>query len=169
MPAMPIQQAVNNVFVQLSGSLDLMSQEEYVKPCTHLSNSTIGQHVRHIIEMFQCLENGYESGVVNYELRKRDKEIETQKEVASKALHDIFEGLGKPDKALSLEGVYNDHSNEALQIPTNYYREIIYNLEHTIHHMALIRIGIREIKDIELPESYGVASATVKHKRSCAQ
>lgn len=166
---MPLQEAVRHTFVQLSGSLELMTQEEFIKPCVHLSNSTIGQHVRHIIEMFQCLELGYASGSVNYELRKRDAHIETNREVALAALQGIFEGLGKPDKQLVLEGFYNDHSETLLQIPTNYYREIIYNLEHTIHHMALIRIGIREIKQIELPEGYGVASATVKHKRTCAQ
>jgi hypothetical protein len=35
--------------------------------------------------------------------------------------------------------------------------------------MALIRVGLAEITQMELPESYGVASATVKHKKSCAQ
>ena len=166
---MPLQEAVRHTFVQLSGSLELMTQEEFVKPCMHLSNSTIGQHVRHIIEMFQCLELGYETGTVNYELRKRDQRIETNREEALAALQTVFDGLQKADKALVLEGVYNDHGDTLLKIPTNYYREIIYNLEHTIHHMALIRIGIRELKQIELPEGYGVASATVKHKRTCAQ
>jgi hypothetical protein len=166
---MPLQEAVRHTLVQLSGSLELMTQEEFVQPCVHLSNSTIGQHVRHVIEMFQCLELGYETGSVNYELRKRDPLMETKKDVALAALQLIFEGFKKPDKALVLEGFYNDHSETLLQIPTNYYREIIYNLEHTIHHMALIRIGIRELKQIELPEGYGVASSTVKHKRTCAQ
>ena len=166
---MPLQEAVRHTFVQLSGSLELMTQEEFVKPCMHLSNSTIGQHVRHIIEMFQCLELGYETGTVNYELRKRDQRIETNREEALAALQTVFDGLQKADKGLVLEGVYNDHGDTLLKIPTNYYREIIYNLEHTIHHMALIRIGIRELKQIELPEGYGVASATVKHKRTCAQ
>jgi hypothetical protein len=138
-------------------------------PCRNLSNSTIGQHVRHIIEMFQCLENGYVSGIVNYENRKRDSNIETDKKIACDLLRSINHDLGKQDKTLILEGVYNDDSNEQMQFPTNYYREIVYNLEHTIHHMALIRVGLKELKDLDLPESYGVASATVKHKKSCAQ
>ena len=61
---MPLQEAVRHTLVQLSGSLELMTQEEFVQPCVHLSNSTIGQHVRHVIEMFQCLELGYETGSV---------------------------------------------------------------------------------------------------------
>lgn len=166
---MQLQQAVNNVFVQLSGSLELISPEEYARPCKHLSNSTIGQHVRHIIEMFQCLEQGYQSGVINYENRKRDREIETEKASASRLLVNIHNALGKHDKVLILEGVYNDDSEEMMRFPTNYYREIVYNLEHTIHHMALIRVGIKELINVDLPENFGVASATVKHHRSCAQ
>ena len=166
---MQLLQAVNNVFVQLSGSLETLSPDEYARPCRNLSEATVGQHVRHIIEMFLCLENGYQSGIVNYEKRKRDQQTEIDKNFALFQLQEIHRGLGKPDKSLILEGVYNDDSSNLMQFPTNYYREIVYNLEHTIHHMALIRIGLREITQMELPETYGVASATVKHKRSCAQ
>jgi hypothetical protein len=166
---MHLQKAVTNVFQQLADSLHQLSTEEYSQSCRRLSNSTIGHHVRHIIEMFQCLENGYRTGVVNYENRKRDRRIETDKDFAIRLMDEISGGLSKPDKELQLEGVYNDESVEILHFPTNYYREIVYNLEHTIHHMALIRIGINDISPIELPENYGVASATVKHKKSCAQ
>jgi hypothetical protein len=166
---MQLQQAVQNVFVQLAGSLDQLPADDYSRPCVNLTGATIGQHVRHIIEMFLCLENGYKSGVVNYENRKRDTLIETDKSVAMNLLQEIYNGLSKMDKPLILEGVYNDDSDNQMQFPTNYYREIVYNLEHTIHHMALIRVGLNELSSIELPDSYGVASATVKHKRSCAQ
>lgn len=166
---MQLQQAVNNVFIQLAGSLEQLTPEQYALPCKNLTNSTVGQHVRHIIEMFQCLENGYQSGIVNYENRKRDQQIETEKQFALGLLQEIHAGLGKEDKTLILEGVYNDDSSHLMQFATNYYREIVYNLEHTIHHMALIRVGLKEITSMELPESYGLASATVKHKKSCAQ
>jgi hypothetical protein len=166
---MQLQQAVQNVFVQLARSLDQLPADDYARPCVTLTGATIGQHVRHIIEMFLCLENGYKSGVVNYENRKRDTLIETDKSVALNLLQEIYNSLSKLDKPLILEGVYNDDSDNQMQFPTNYYREIVYNLEHTIHHMALIRVGLNELSSIELPDSYGVASATVKHKRSCAQ
>jgi hypothetical protein len=166
---MQLQLAVSKVFTQLSLSLDQLTAEQYSRPCTNLSNSTIGQHVRHIIEMFQCLENGYLSGIVNYENRKRDINIETDKSLACDLLKVVNDGLGKPDKNLVLEGAYNDDSTDLMQFPTNYYREVVYNLEHTIHHMALIRVGLREINNIELPASFGVASATVKYNRECAQ
>jgi GTP cyclohydrolase I len=166
---MQLQQAVNNVFVQLSWSLDRLSESQYVQPCANLNNHSIGQHVRHIIELFQCLEQGYAKGIVNYENRKRDQEIETQKERVSKLLPEICNSLDKPNKELFLEAGFDEHSSESMVIATNYYREIAYNLEHTIHHMALIRIGINELGNIPVSEDFGVASSTIKHRRQCAQ
>ena len=166
---MQLQQAVNNVFVQLADTLQQLSSQEYVKPCNTLFNNTIGQHVRHIIELFQCLENGYDVNLVNYEKRPRDIAIETDKDFASQLLQDIFRKLGRPNKELVLQASYDEHSTEAIAITTNYYREIAYNLEHTIHHMALIRVGITEVSEIQLSDDFGVASSTVKYRKQCAQ
>jgi hypothetical protein len=166
---MQLQQAVNNVFVRLSETLNQLSQEQYTQPCDTLFKNTIGQHVRHIIELFQCLENGYDVGVVNYEKRKRDKVIENNKDFAAGSLKEIYNQLNRPDKALILEATYDDHSEAPIRIETNFNREIAYNLEHTIHHMALIRVGINEVSGIRLPDDFGVASSTVKHRQQCAQ
>ena len=166
---MQLQQAVNNVFVQLSATLDQLSQEQYVQPSKTLFNATIGQHVRHIIELFQCLENGYGSGLVNYEKRKRDLRIETDKAFASGLLVEVHQGLERSNKELKLEACYDEHDTEPLTLDTNFYREVAYNLEHTIHHMALIRVGITEISNIQLPDDFGVASSTVKYRKQCAQ
>ncbi len=166
---MQLQEAVNSVFLQLKQSIEKLSDREYCNPCVHLNNSTIGQHTRHVIEMFVCLNEGYESGIVNYENRRRDHVIETNKTVAANLLDEIIGSLDKPDKSLLLEGAYSDQSTVKMQFNTNYNREVVYNLEHTIHHMALIRVGLRELNIQQLPESFGVAPATVKHKQTCAQ
>jgi hypothetical protein len=162
---MQLQQAVNNVFVQLSETIRLLSPSQYVQECSHLGNNTIGQHVRHVIELFQCLESGYTDNRVNYEKRKRDVAIETDKDLALRLLRDIYMHLDKPDKELVLQASYDEQTDESISIPTNYFREIAYNLEHTIHHMALIRVGIKEVSDITLPDEFGVASSTVKHRK----
>src|SRR5690349_8766156 len=109
---MQLQQAVNNVFVQLAETIRLLTPSQYAQPCTNLVNNTIGQHVRHIIELFQCLENGYPSDQVNYEKRKRDVNIETSKDLALQLLQDIHANLGRPDKQLTLHASYDDHSEE---------------------------------------------------------
>jgi len=166
---MHLQQAIKNTFVQLNESISQLSNEQYIKPSNVLFNATIGQHVRHIIELFLCLDKGYDTGIVNYEKRKRDYTIETNKQLALELLHKIAVDIDKADKKLLLEASYDELSDEFILIETNYFREVIYNLEHTVHHMALIRVGITEVSQVTLPEGYGVASSTLKYRNACAQ
>lgn len=166
---MQLQKTIQNVFLQLSQTLHLLSNEHYVHPGKSLFNATIGQHTRHIIEMFICLEDGYNIAVVNYEKRKRDLRIETDIDFACGLLKKVYDELNKPNKNMVLEAGYNEDSNELIMFETNYFREIAYNLEHTIHHMALIKVGIREVSDMEIPEGFGVATSTIKYRKECAQ
>jgi uncharacterized damage-inducible protein DinB len=166
---MQFYQAIKNVFAQLTDSLEQLTDEQYSQQSKILFNASIGQHVRHVIELFICLNQGYETGTVNYEKRKRDHRIETDRMLAVQLLQMIANSLDKADKLLLLEAGYDEQSDNTATVITNYHREIIYNLEHTVHHMALIRVGITEVSGVELPESFGVASSTVKYRKACAQ
>jgi hypothetical protein len=166
---MLLKQSIQHVFVQLTESLNQLSDGEYTRPSKILFNASIGQHTRHIIELFLCLENGYENGVVNYEKRKRDYAIESDKRFAIQLMKDIYRRLDRPNASLVLEAEDYEGVVTTVAMPTNYYREIAYNLEHTIHHMALIRVGINEVSTIELPAEFGVAYSTIKYKQQCAQ
>lgn len=170
---MQLSVAVQRVLDQLKGSLRQMAPANYSLSCDSLSGHSVGQHVRHVIELFQALGNGYELGVVNYEKRKRDRLLENDPELACSWLHNIVTALDRPDKPLVLEASYAgscEGDSDSIALATNYYREIAYNLEHAIHHMALIRIGIREIDPcLELPEEYGIAPATIQYRQQCAQ
>lgn len=166
---MLLKQPVQNVFVQLTETLNQLNDREYTQPSKILLNASIGQHTRHIIELFLCLEKGYESGLVNYEKRERDYRIETDKQVAVELLKGIYARLEKQNIDLVLETEDYEDSILNVSIPTNYYRELAYNLEHTIHHMALIRVGINEVSSVVLPDEFGVAYSTIKHRKQCAQ
>jgi hypothetical protein len=166
---MILKNPIQHVFVQLTESLKELTDIEYTQPSNTLFKATIGQHVRHIIELFLCLENGYDKGIVNYEKRKRDYQIETDKQLAITLLKNIYKNIGKENKNIVLEAEDYTDEVEMISVPSNYYRELAYNLEHTIHHMALIRVGINEVSSIKLPDEYGVAYSTIKHRKACAQ
>jgi hypothetical protein len=160
---------ISPVLAQLSESISLLSDNEYAQKSLLLNGSTVGGHTRHVVELFQCLINGYKNGTINYEHRNRDIEIENNKNFACYLLDTIADALQLPNKALHLHGFYSESETEESSVSTNFYRELIYNLEHTIHHMALIRVAINEVSNIELPENFGVASATIQYKKLCAQ
>jgi len=166
---MLLKQPIQDVFLQLSESLDQLTDREYSQPSNILFNATIGQHVRHIIELFICLEKGYHGGVVNYEKRKRDYRIEIDKNFACNLLKVIFRRLTRANKDIILEAENYTNDAKLVSIQSNYYREIAYNLEHTIHHMAMIRVGINEVSSVVLPEEFGVAYSTIKFRQQCAQ
>jgi hypothetical protein len=50
---------------------------------------------------------------------------------------------------------------------SNVQRELVYLIEHSIHHFALVRIGIQEnFPEISLPFSFGIAYSTIKYRES---
>jgi hypothetical protein len=166
---MQLYDTIDAVFGQLTEAIQGLTPNQYVQPCRALSDSSIGQHIRHIIELFQCLEEGYASGTVEYDKRRRDPAIETNRQRAASLLKDIASNLHRENKDLLLIAAYQENPLQTLTIPTNYLREMAYNLEHTIHHMALVRIGIREISQMQLPDHFGVAPSTIHYRKQCAQ
>jgi hypothetical protein len=151
---------------ELSELLSKLSNEDFSKPCPALSNSSIGEHTRHVIEMFQCLEKQYDLGVVNYDKRKRDQYIQTDTIFAKQSIDLILNQLDKPNKFIQLQQFIN---GEEILIESNYHRELLYNLEHCIHHQALIKVAILQLENILVNDNFGVACSTIEYRKQCAQ
>lgn len=158
--------AINKNLDELIDLLSQLSNSEYTKPCFNLSNATIGEHTRHIIELFQCLENQYENGIINYDNRKRNAQIQQDKDFASFAIMKVSNLLRKPNKELQLK-----HLIDGIEVITNsnYNRELLYNLEHCIHHQALIKVAVLEYKHLQLNDTFGVARSTIEYRKKCVQ
>ncbi|MGF1924512.1 MAG: DinB family protein, partial [Bacteroidia bacterium] len=155
---------------QLEDVVNLLSDQQYNSPILLLSNATIGQHVRHIIEFYIELDKGYESGEINYDNRKREHSIETCRITAVNNLRLVTKALAKENKTLAIYADYSLKNETPGPLPTNYFRELMYNLEHTVHHMALIRVGLLTSTKLSLPNDFGVASSTLKFReQQCAQ
>ena len=153
----------------LSENIDLLQQltnEELTLPFPELSNATIGEHMRHIIELFGCLLENYEYGLINYDDRKRDLLLQTDKNEAIKILEKYRSELDKPNKSLSL--THNCFSDKEM-VETNYFRELLYNLEHSIHHQALIKVALYRLPHIKISDSFGIAPSTLEYRKQCAQ
>ncbi|AWI25550.1 hypothetical protein [Flavobacterium pallidum] len=158
--------SIHHSLNEMIGLLQQLSDRDYTNQCKALSNATIGEHTRHIIEMFQCLENNYDSGLVNYDKRARNILIQTSTEFAMESLNTIHGNLDKENKAIQLQQIID---GEEILIDSNYFRELLYNLEHCIHHQALIKVAIHDCKDVQIDANFGVARSTIEYRNQCAQ
>ncbi len=152
---------------QLAQIITALPPEDFQKPSPALSQASIGQHVRHILEFFICLQDGHSRRVVNYDHRKRDHRIETEPSFALEVIDQVKEFIARADmnQGLRLDASYSLDGDDTIEIPSNLKREIAYNVEHAVHHMALIKIGLREIAPtIEVPKHFGIAISTVRHR-----
>src|SRR4030095_1515137 len=115
---MLLKNPLQNVFAQLTESLNELTDAEYTQPCKALFHATIGQHVRHIIELFLCLQRGYETGVVNYEKRKRDYKIETDKKFAIQLMQAVYRCVERPNIELVMKAEDYGENDGQISIAT---------------------------------------------------
>jgi hypothetical protein len=166
---MELKIACKNILDQVGKIIEQIDNTTFSKPSVNLNGATLGQHFRHAIEFFQCLEMGSANGQVCYDNRSHDINIETDKQAALEVIYalDAFIDSVQLAQPLSLEISYAKSGDDSVTLPTNMAREIVYNIEHLVHHMALVKIGIKELcPQIALPEDFGVAVSTIKYHNS---
>jgi len=153
--------------------LGRLSEENFKKKSTALFNSTIGEHVRHILEFYGCLIDGVNQGFINYDKRKRRKELEHNTFLCIEKITEIIAKLKTipPEKALKVQANF-DKTDSSINfvLESSLNRELGYCLEHSIHHQALIKSGLKEHKCQNLiNKDFGVAASTLRNRNLCAQ
>ncbi len=160
-------QATTEVFNQLKELLNQLNPQTYTENLPVLNNSSIGQHVRHTLEFFQCLINGASTGIVDYDGRERNHLIETELIYTQKKLAEIETTIKTEtnlNRPLLLKVRYSEKNHELVE--SNFMRELVYMIEHSIHHFALIRIGVQvHFSHIPIDPAFGVAYATIRYKQ----
>ncbi len=162
------------VLGDLKHYLSVIEPTVYQSQLELLSGSTIGQHTRHIIEFYNCLIEQSTAGndaIINYAARRRDYLIESQPDHAISYVNDICAKMEELDEAQTCMLDCAEHGQDGLLVQSTVGRELIYNIEHTIHHLAIVKIALKTIlPSLELPEHFGVAPSTIRHRQeACAQ
>jgi hypothetical protein len=149
----------------LSDALDNCESGRYSLPLPLLSGVSIGEHTRHVVEFFQCVSNAFVSEKVDYAMRARNRAIENDKDFALQILKEVTVSLDIPNKPMQL--CLGKQDGVPVTVDSNLYREIAYNIEHAIHHMAIIKIGLKSLQ-IPVKDDFGVAPSTLQHRVACA-
>jgi hypothetical protein len=159
--------AVLNQGVRLVRSLD---STHYSKACASIGGSTIGQHVRHALDHYSALLDGYESSqTVRYDQRERGTAIETDSGVAIERINVLRGQLGGLD-IVQMEwplqiGVMVSADEEEVEIESTMIRELAFVAHHAVHHWAMCRIAC-ETMGIETDPALGRAPSTLANDRA---
>lgn len=145
--------------VDLNGSLYTQTSD--------VTSSTIGQHVRHIVDHLIAYKKGVETGCLDYNIRNRQGDIETKMALAKDLLQDIMDWLATTTENLCELSVVSEISTinaQNVTVQSNNHRELVYLISHTYHHIAIAATIARSLNSLT-PEHLGIAPATATYLR----
>lgn len=152
---------------QASDIIDLLLAQAPQIQVSLFCEARIGSHLRHVHDHFRALIASQETGVVDYNLRRRDCAEETNLLLCKKEQERLLQQLLQLDntkQSLLLISEIDCFETESTQMPTSLDRELLYLINHSIHHMAIIRY-ILENQSIKAPEHIGIAPSTASFIR----
>lgn len=141
-----------------------------------VSPSPIGRHVRHIVDHLLAFREGAMSGCIDYNVRRRDSAFESDSNFAADTVKGFMAWLRSAsleEREVTVISEISVSHSETVNITSTINRELAYQINHTLHHIAYIRVLARAI-GLDVPEHLGVAPATASYLRSleksqCAQ
>lgn len=161
-----LKKAAINQLLSLRSILDQIKSEDFTLPVSSLNKATIGKHIRHVLEFYECLLFNVEDSSISYDQRKRNLLLEENLKYATDFVTQVIDELQKVEHNKRMLLVSN-YDGQSVGMESSLYREITYNIEHTVHHFAIINIAIQNhFQYIELPEYFGYADSTVQYLKS---
>lgn len=154
---------------QISLFLKQIHPNQYKQPIPQLSNASIGGHTRHILEFYIALLDGLETGIVDYDARKRDMNIENFVPCAIDKIEELNHEISKINSCNSIKIPFDFaiENQEKQWIDSSIYREMAYCLEHSIHHQALIKVAALSLGiDHLIDSNFGLAPATIRYQQT---
>lgn len=153
------------ILEQIKNAVLALSKEDYSLRLDIIEGNTIGMHIRHVLEFYKSLEQALDQEYVDYDARERNLELETNKSSAIIEIERIEKWLEKIQNDLQIKVLHRSDNDMVLMSSVS--RELAYNIEHAVHHMAIIKICINAcFSHIKLDQNFGVAYSTLQYRAS---
>ncbi|OOF10564.1 hypothetical protein BZG82_07280 [Salinivibrio sp. PR5] len=158
-----------DVIGQAQKLLDSLSDTTYSQKKADGFTSTIGQHMRHALDVYVALKQGEACGDIDADRRRRGHLVEHDRQMARKEWQWLAEWL----QSLSHQQLHRPvhistqvtlYSTNTVCLSTTLMRELIVVASHATHHFAMIRSAAYELGEV-LDEHIGVAAATASYER----
>jgi uncharacterized damage-inducible protein DinB len=164
---MNCKQGTDIIIHQILELLESIDNQTYREPIAIFKGSTIGQHFRHILDFYNCLARGAASGLIDYALRERNLLVETDTAFAHQSFREVASAIHQFQETTKVE-IKADFTadNNAVRpiVSSSLGRELMYAYDHAVHHLAMIKMGLRvAFPHIKVEENVGIAPSTLKH------
>lgn len=146
--------------------LNSLTDEQYTSKSTPPYYSSIGSHMRHILDVFSCIFNGLDSKQVDFSSRERDPLAEQTTEAGIEYFQLIIAKLHtlKSDDFEMMISVTDDLGTGKVTANYTLGSALIQAHSHAIHHFATIGFIINRL-GVELPdEDFGYNPTTPKQQ-----
>ncbi|MCG1036288.1 DinB family protein [Polaribacter sargassicola] len=146
--------AIENNLQRGVNLLKVISDEQYSNSSVGPYHSTIGGHMRHVLDVFSCIFKGVDNNFVDFSVRERNELAEKQ---TSKGI-EYFEEIILKLKDLNIEDFDKEISvcdDMGLGKETAKYTlaaTLMQAHSHAIHHFASIGYLVYQL-EIELPDA----------------
>jgi hypothetical protein len=156
--------AIENNLIRGIKLLNCMNDNQYGDTSIAPYYSSIGVHIRHILDVFDCIFDGLESGNINLINRKRNKLAENYTQHGIVYFEEILERLKLLENAdfNKIVRVTDDLGLGIVSLNYTLGGILIQAHSHAIHHFASVGYIISQL-DIALPDAdFGFNPTTPK-------
>lgn len=154
---------------QMIGFIGGLTEDDYQYQASPWFESSIGQHLRHIADLYLAIHRDVEGEIIDYDSRRRGALIETRRQAGLQELDCIRQWLLQLDESsfsrtvtINTEVCLSRQHSEKLVSTLG--RELCFAASHLTHHLALM-VVIAKMAGKSVDPRLGVAPATASYTR----
>ncbi len=155
--------------------LQSLSDELYARPAPMNLGSSVGAHLRHCLDHYDNFLQGIDGGRIDYDARRREILLEQSREAGIDKIQALIGGLqsmaGKSDSKLVVKmDCGGGEAESTWWAESSIRRELQFLISHTVHHYAIIKMGLIA-SGVTIGPEFGIAPSTLRYHQgasSCA-
>ena len=168
MTTVALAQAAEDVLRQGLALLSHLDDAQFSAVAAAPYKASIGQHYRHVLDHFLCLDAGIAAQEINYDARERNPRLETDLNYARATTERLIRVFRSYDFELMTQRCTVCYSvgyggAPPVRMISAVAREMAFCIGHAVHHYAIVRLLCDSV-GVGVADDFGVAPSTLKHR-----
>ncbi len=157
---------------QMISFIEDLDEHAYLYIAAPWFMSSIGQHLRHSMDLFLALQT-FQEGFIDYDVRRRGCDLEKSRNVGLSELKSVRAWLinlteSCLTKTIEVKTEVSLSTQNSVALDSSLARELGFTSSHLVHHLALMAV-IAKMAGKKIDDSYGLAPATATYMRNEAE